>query len=282
MHLYRSRSGNILVQDNRSYLIEKDWDEILASGRRCLGFFVKDHLPNGRGRNVLILPELAGLSRYGFTHLPALPGTKIEADSVSQILQKKGWNVTEHLQADATEEALKKIHSPEVLHIATHGFFLADVSLKTETYNGMRADLLQQNPLLRSGLMLAGAASIARDSINYMDSDDGILTAAEAANLQLDKTGLVVLSACETGLGEQHNGQGVYGLQRAFLTAGAETVIMSLWVVDDFATQELMTSFYREWSSGKNKAEAFRLAQLQIRKKYPSPYYWAAFVMIGS
>lgn len=224
------------------------------------------------------------LSRYGFTELAELPGTKIEADSITKILKSKNWKVNEHLQAEATEEAIKKIQNPKILHIATHGFFLKDVEDNASVVMGMQANIAKENPLLRSGLMMAGSAAIARDSMVDNTTDDGILTAYEAANMNLTQTDLVVLSACETGLGEMKNSQGVYGLQRAFMVAGAKSVVMSLWVVDDFATQELMSNFYREWlkdPSAENRQKAFRTAQLKLKEKFPDPYYWGAFVMVG-
>ncbi|MFL5765018.1 MAG: tetratricopeptide repeat protein [Bacteroidia bacterium] len=224
------------------------------------------------------------LSRYGFLTLPELPGTKIEADSVTNILNSRNWKVNTHLRADASEDAIKKIRSPQVLHIATHGFFLKDVDENASDVIGLQAEVVKENPLLRSGLMLAGSAAIARDSLIDNTQEDGILTAYEAAGLDLSGTDMVVLSACETGLGEIHNGQGVYGLQRAFMVAGAKSVVMSLWVVDDFATQELMSDFYREWLKDPepgNRQKAFRTAQLKLKQKFPEPYFWGAFVMAG-
>ena len=165
----------------------------------------------------------------------------------------------------ATETAAKKVAGPRILHIATHGFFLADIPGESE------------DPMLRSGLVFAG--------VNALSSaeDDGVLTALEASNLDLRGTKLVVLSACETGLGEVRNGEGVFGLRRAFVVAGAETFLMSLWQVADEATKDLMTSYYSRLSKGEPRAEALRQAQLAMLKdqKTAHPFFWAAFISSG-
>jgi CHAT domain-containing protein len=222
------------------------------------------------------------VSRFGFSELPELPGTKVETEMISDVLKAKGWDTKLYLAKQATEEKVKETESPTILHIATHGFFLPNLDYSDEKIMGFETETAKQNPLLRSGVIMAGAAS--KDTL-IEKKEDGILTAYEASLLNLQNTELVTLSACETGLGDQLlNGQGVYGLQRAFLTAGTKSVLMSLWVVDDYATQELMTNFYTEWLqnySPKNKRAAFRKAQLEVKKRYPNPYFWGAFVMVG-
>jgi CHAT domain-containing protein/Tfp pilus assembly protein PilF len=230
--------------------------------------------------------DINSLSREGV--LP-LPGTKVEIEKISQYLIDKQWKVNKHLEADAVEEAVKSVQNPRILHIASHGIFLKDVESGGERAFGPSSQQLSDNPLLRSMILLAGSENTLK-SYNISPEqrksrdiklDDGLLTAYEAMNLNLDNTELVVLSACETGLGEIKNGEGVYGLQRAFQVAGAKSLIMSLWSVSDAATQELMTSFYDKWLSGKTKREAFREAQQELKKKYPGFYYWGAFVMVG-
>jgi CHAT domain-containing protein/tetratricopeptide (TPR) repeat protein len=223
-------------------------------------------------------PEMSyGLRLESMGTLAELPGTKTEVDNIAGILSEKGWEVKNYTGSTALEENIKESYKPRLLHVATHGFFQPDTTKGS-------------NPLLRSGLMLTGAGNTLKGEKNET-GEDGILTAYEAMNLNLDNTDLVVLSACETGLGEIKNGEGVYGLQRAFKVAGAKSIIMSLWKVDDDATQELMVSFYRNWlgsasygskpSARMNKRSAFLKAQKELKAKYPNPYFWGAFVMVG-
>ncbi len=185
----------------------------------------------------------------------------------------------------ATETTLKAVKGPRILHVATHGFF-RDLSPQASSSPGAAASATAAQPpqtsgplaLLRSGLALAGANQ--RQGGN---GEDGLLTAYEAANLDLHGTQLVVLSACETGLGQVASGDGVYGLRRALEIAGAETLVMSLWRVDDNATRDLMTKFYQRLTAGNGRSASLRTVQLELLKSrdYSHPFYWAPFIIAG-
>jgi CHAT domain-containing protein/antitoxin component YwqK of YwqJK toxin-antitoxin module len=194
-----------------------------------------------------------------------LPNTQVEINLIGKALKKQNYEVEVFSGKQATEENIKSAFKPKILHIATHGFF--ELSKEGDEKG-------KSNPLTRSGLVLAR-----KDTL--LQSENGILTAYESTIMNLEGTELVVLSACETGLGEVMNGEGVYGLQRAFKVAGAKAILMSLWKVDDRTTQELMTLFYEIWLSGKSKQAAFKMAQMKLREKYKVPYYWGCFVMVG-
>ncbi|OJJ22572.1 hypothetical protein BKI52_07775 [marine bacterium AO1-C] len=240
-----------------------------------------------------------------------LPGTEQEINAIEALLRKnKNIIIDKRIGKDALEIAIKHLKKPKILHIATHGFFLEHtqkpVKVKQEeiSFDGFsrgqgsalqsfykkRDSIFSNEPLLRSGIVLAGVSSYEKATTKPA-TEDGILTAYEASQIDLQGTELVVLSACETGLGKLDHNEGVYGLQRAFITAGAQTVILSLWKVDDNATKILMTQFYKEWlKQGQNKRVAFKRAQAYLRnfkdrngqKKYAAPYYWGAFRMIGA
>lgn len=189
--------------------------------------------------------------------------------------------------SQANKRELERVESPTILHIATHGFFLENpadeagdkkpVNSTKRDARGIHATLKTDNPLLRSGLALAGA------NLDKDENEDGILTALEASSLNLWGTKLVTLSACDTGIGEVKNGEGVYGLRRAFIIAGAETVVMSLWPISDSVTRDLMSSYYRGLREGLGRGDALRRAQLAIlnRKGHEHPFYWASFIQVG-
>lgn len=167
--------------------------------------------------------------------ISALPGTEKEITELDKLLKQSGWVTQEYVESSASEEHVKELESPRIFHIATHGFYTQSSDDDEELVENEAQ--ISSNPLLKTGLLLKGAGDLlSKTKYNY-NMESGILTAYEAMNLNLDQTDLVVLSACETGLGEISNGEGVYGLQRAFLVAGAKTLIMSMFKVDDAATQ---------------------------------------------
>ena len=213
--------------------------------------------------------------------IASLPGTEKEVNQVQFMLKQKGWVTAEFVENSASEENIKEINSPKIFHIATHGFYrpTEQVTLEDELEGNEAA--LNQNPLLRTGLLLKGAGDLMEKTEYNYNMENGILTAYEAMNLNLDKTDLVVLSACETGLGDLEAGEGVYGLQRAFLVAGAKVLIMSMFKVDDEATQKLMLIFYQKWLNSGNLRQSFIDAKKELRIDYQDPIYWGAFMMIG-
>lgn len=218
-----------------------------------------------------------------------LPGTLEEANSIENIFKSKNYKTEKYTDSEASEDVLKNIISNKsitVLHIATHGYFFPEIedSYKDKNILGASAAITirtAKNPLLRSGIVLSGANLAWSEGKTVKGANDGILTAYDVSNLDLNNTELVVLSACETGLGDIKSGEGVFGLQRAFKIAGAKSIIMSLWKVPDKQTIDLMKLFYTNWIDGMTKYEAFRKAQLEMNKLYPKdPYLWGAFVLI--
>ena len=214
--------------------------------------------------------------------LPNLAGTEKEIETINSILKNSKSSVELFSKSNASEDNLINIQSPDILHIATHGYFLSndDTSKTKQSIANLINDKYKNDSYLKSGLLLAGA----QNSLNGKqpeNSNNGILTAEEAKSLNLRNTELVVLSACETGLGDNLIGEGVIGLQRAFMIAGAKSVIMSLWSVSDEKTQELMTLFYTNWiKNNMSKEEALYQAKIEMKKLYPQPYYWAGFVLL--
>lgn len=275
--VYNQMNLNTLRRPAEDYVINRYDLVIIGNSKDLLALKAKKTVVPKKNAFLLGFPE------YGTTEVPALPGTKVEVDGVSKILKASGYQITQVMANDATEKSIKAIKGTTLVHIATHGYFLQDAGEGEGSVFGVNAESASRNPLLRSGLMLAGAGKslTGTGGSDITSNDNGILTAYEAMNLNLEGTNLVILSACETGLGDIKSGEGVYGLQRAFQVAGAEALIMSLWKVDDAATQQLMTNFYTNWIKLGNKQKAFKQAQLQLMTKYKDPYYWGAFVMMG-
>lgn len=227
-------------------------------------------------------------------HFVRLPDTRNEAELIGDILDVKPW-----IDDQVLETRIKNCKSPSILHIATHGFFLPNQSdemvnireVSSTTLNStidgalnVRAWSKLKNPLLRSGLALAGANTRIKGGMLPKEAEDGILTAEDVASMDLTNTHMVVLSACDTGLGDvyRHNSEGVFGLRRSFVLAGAQTLVMTLWKVPDKQTQELMVEFYRGLKKEIGRAEALREAQLEMKRKYPHPVYWGAFICQGN
>jgi len=223
-------------------------------------------------------------------HFGRLPGTLKEGNNISNMLGVKPW-----LKGNVLEGWIKKYRSPRILHFATHGFFLKDQERDPNKEKheldvfgfaepgGMErlSGLNLENPLLRSGLALAGVNTWLKGQSPPSDAEDGLLTAEDVTGLDLLDTELVVLSACETGLGEVRTGEGVFGLRRSFVLAGADTLVMSLWKVPDQQTQELMEDFYSRILAGEPRAKALKNAQMSIRSKHPHPFFWGAFICQG-
>lgn len=293
----------VLPTDDGRYLIDEYQISYLSAGRDLLRF-----VPSSPGQSAPPLVMADPDFDLGEGHVPAtgaiqeprlsgdalrferLSGTRREGEKIATLL-----GVQPLLGEAALETALKAVRSPRILHIATHGFFWPDKQhgprqpgthhrATAEPTRGKLAQFLEhhaENILLRSVLVLAGVNTWNRGESLPAEAEDGILTAEDVSGLDLLGTDLVVLSACETGLGRVWNGEGVYGLRRAFVLAGAKTLVMSLWKVPDRETQELMEDFYRRVLSGRPCPEALREAQLNVRARYHDPFYWGAFICQG-
>ncbi len=235
---------------------------------------------------------------YAQGNIPYLQGTLHEVQDIQAQLLQVNKSVSLFTGRQASEEAFKALggQTCDLLHIATHGFFYANDNLAQLDYFRHQWQVIGDNdastqvdPLMRAGLMMANANIAWSNAANQAaqvgeanlleSAQDGILTAKEIALVDLSGTQLVVMSACETGRGEITS-EGVFGLQRAFKQAGANTLIMSLWKVNDHATALMMTTFYEHLLAGLSPRLAFRQAQQTVREEFPEPYFWAAFILI--
>ncbi|MDX9758322.1 MAG: CHAT domain-containing tetratricopeptide repeat protein [Bacteroidota bacterium] len=287
--------------------------DVLASRQRLTT--VDTH---GEDRFILIgnpafAGSVTGAASFSMRGWKDLPGTAKELDVLHAVCAEAGISTIRLDRTEASEQAIKALsgHAPRVLHLATHGYFYPVVSpfsprrrnrdiaeqsavpdhgdeaspasrpITRRGARGRASIASSGHPLLRSGLILAGANAVWKGTPIDNSADDGVLTAMEVSQLDLTGTELVVLSACETALGDIHTGEGVFGLQRAFLSAGVSTLMMSLWKIDDVATAEFMVEFYRSWLAGASKRDALRAARQRMRARHPDPEIWAAFVLVG-
>lgn len=261
-HLLISPDGQLslvpfeaLVDERDRYLIGRYAVSYLTSGRDLLR--MKVARPSSSDPVIVADPDFGEPSAQASAsdYFAPLPGTLEEARAIHALFPRAAMLTGQR----ASESALKAVVAPAILHVATHGFFLHDPSIT--------------NPLLRSGIALSGANA----------GHANVLTALEASNLNLWGTRLVTLSACDTGMGEVRNGEGVYGLRRALLVAGVQTIVMSLWPVGDYATRTIMTRYYAGLKRGLGRGEALRRAKLSVlaRSARQHPYYWASFIQEG-
>jgi CHAT domain-containing protein len=277
-----------LIDEHGNYLLDRYTITYLTSGRDLLRLQVARER---KGQPVIVAapdfgdPPLVPGSRakvdYSQVFFGPLPGVRDEARALETLLPNATRLIGEH----ATEAALKQVAGPTILHIATHGFFLPDRDATTDRPSAASGDRRRlgrwaawtENPLLRSGLALAGANQGGRGD------DDGVLTALEAAGLDLWGTKLVVLSACDTGVGDVKEGDGVYGLRRALVLAGSESQLMSLWAVSDRSTRDLMIGYYSRLNAGQGRGDALQQVQRETRNnpRHAHPYYWAGFIQSG-
>ncbi|HLE62952.1 MAG TPA: CHAT domain-containing tetratricopeptide repeat protein [Pyrinomonadaceae bacterium] len=288
-----------LVGEQGRYLIERYSFAYLTSGRDLLRMQVAHQSKSppvvvadpAFGDPALIRPRAESISvngagssgrpriDYSQIFFGPLPGVNDEVRALRILLPNASFLTREQ----ATKAALQGVVAPSILHIATHGFFLSEPGavatgpVAQSRTRSISATAKIENPLLRSGLALAGA------NLRANSSYEGVLTALEASSLNLWGTKLVVLSACDTGVGEVRAGEGVYGLRRALVLAGAESQLMSLWPVSDRSTRDLMISYYKSLVRGQGRGDSLRRVQLQMlqSKSHSHPYYWASFIQTG-
>ena len=211
-----------------------------------------------------------------------LKNTLTEVHSVEKSLHNRNIKVTTLTGSNATEASFKKLDgtTADVIHVASHGFYVPQQRRNAIPYYA-KSDYTKKliDELFYSGLVMSGGQTAWTESTFEAEKDDGILTSYEISKLDLHNVDLVVLSACETGLGDNLF-DGIFGLQRAFKKAGVQSILMSLWCINDKATSEYMEHFYGFLSSGLSKHEAYRRTVAEMKKKYDDPYYWASFIML--
>jgi CHAT domain-containing protein len=217
-------------------------------------------------------------------HWNYLPGTKTESLNIYSLLTSNNISTKLLQEKDANEESFKALsgNSPQIIHLSTHGFFLdtTDKVKKNPFMNNVGNYSDKEDKLIRTGVLMAGANNVWCGKNQVTGIEDGILTADEISRLDLSRTKLVVLSACETAKGQIDEIDGVLGLQRGLKKAGVGSILMSLWKVSDAVTSILMTQFYENIGKGMDSRESLKNAAQKVKEQYPDPYFWASFVML--
>lgn len=252
--IYHKMNPSVYFDQTRSTYIADIYDIINVTSAKDLLYYHEKNL-NTEAR-IFGNPDFSPLD-LGVS-LNQLPGAEREASAITEILDVRRWSTDTYYFSDATEERIKSIANPGILHLATHGYFDDDPNHK--------------NPLNSSGIFLSKGNS---------SSEDGRLTAYEAMNLSLEETNAVVLAACETGLGTVKNGEGVFGLQRALLVAGSQNVILSLVKINDEAAMNFMRLFYETLLEVKNPQDAFFAARKKFKSVDSNPYNWGAYILVS-
>ncbi len=301
-------SFNILSDTNGTFLLEKMAISMVTSGRDILQWYSTPEQTANQIATLFFSPDYDNYDDHDRPHQLAnfssttnsiplrgtlneidclgddyapLPQSVVEGEAVESLLVSHGYqNIDAYDKIRANETNLKQLsYSPTILHIASHGFYCEPEQETRKTFN----------PLLFSGLVLAGAnRSFDSDESDIIRTDDGILTALELSSLNLSETKLVVMSACQSGMGEVRTGQGVFGLRRAILLAGADAALMSMFKVPDMAAQKMMTDFYSNWLGGMSRANALREASLtriryeRNRGRSGHPLFWGGFILVGN
>lgn len=286
-NIYRLSSTRLLAESNEKNRVKNavlygglqydlEPEQLIAESRN--GEYHADKTSRSAG-------ELTHL-RYGVKYLP---GTKLEIEDIYKRFTSKKAQCDTITGIAGTEESFKQLASKNVgiIHLATHGYYWSEEDAEERNYVSFLSNAnnkprnFEDRALLRSGLFFSGANIGLSGEDLPDDVEDGVLTAQELSAMNLGNVDMVVMSACQSGLGET-SGEGVFGLQRGFKVAGANTLLMSLWKVDDEATKILMTEFYKNYLSGKTKRESLLLAQATLRKTHPDPEYWAGFILLDA
>ncbi|MEP5611882.1 MAG: CHAT domain-containing tetratricopeptide repeat protein [Cyclobacteriaceae bacterium] len=272
--IYNKINPNALKSGSDKYLIDEYFVSYQTS---CKDLFREEFEALSKKSMLFGNPDFKNSSSNKLGLNPLLIG-ELEINSLAAILQPKNWDARIYAKTDASELRVRSAFSPTILHIATHGYYSKDEPFFSKVG---RID----NPMFNSGLFLAGASRSYDQFLNGFDANqlnDGILTTYEVMALDLKRTKLVVLSAPEASATQFENRDGVYGLQRAFIVAGARNLLTNFSRVDTNARSELIVLFYHKFIETEDADESLRFAQQKLRTKYADPRIWGSFMLVGN